>query len=396
MLRRIVFPVVAALVLGLVLASSSHAAPTTPALEVSNSCVGIGTTSQLVIWGSNLSGGTLTDFGLNGVHLFPPVTEPAGNFTTVETISPTVAGLDTIELAVPGAIGATRSLLVVFPQREPCPTTAPPPAPCLPGGLPVPVSVTGLRPFLNDSGQPDTLADTTWFLDYRGENAGQPHFATSPDTVNGTTDNSQAVLPASLATPGAHMVTALSQPQAFSVGPPLSPPFALGPDDVYTTFPVTICQPPPPTTTTGPTVPTTTPTTGTTATTTPTTPTTGPPIITVPTIPTPSTLPPLSPTLTVNPAVGFGGEVTQVHGSGFPPGSTVTLEWLTGIGTVATKAAADGTFTVALLVFPHDQIGVRFVHARGYPASVSARFLNELGPEEPPAASNGQWIFREG
>jgi hypothetical protein len=100
--------------------------------------------------------------------------------------------------------------------------------------------------------------------------------------------------------------------------------------------------------------------------------------------------------LSVDPAVGYGGEVTQVHGSGFPPGITVTLEWLPGLGTVSTPVASDGTFTVGFLIMPRDQIGVRLVHARGFPAGVSTPFLDELGGVQPPGAANGQWIFRQG
>jgi hypothetical protein len=75
---------------------------------------------------------------------------------------------------------------------------------------------------------------------------------------------------------------------------------------------------------------------------------------------------------------------------------TVSLEWEPGIGTQPVTVGSDGMFDVGILVFPHDQIAPRLVHAQGYPQSVSAKFLNELGPEEPPAVSNGQWVFRQG
>jgi hypothetical protein len=397
--RRLAVALSATLLLGVVLVSSGHAQAAPAILEVSNSCAVRGTTTQLTIWGSRVpaGGGTLSD--TQNQFSMP---EPAGNFTaTVPSYTPPNVGTDVVELitnpTVPAA--ATRNILVELPPRQaPCPSTAPGPTPCLTPGQPVPVSVTGLVPFLGDNGAPVTLNDTTWFLDYRGTNALQPFFATSP-TVNNA---ASATLPGKQATPGAHMVTALSQPAPIVAGPPPNPPFALGPDDVYTTFLITICQPPPPTTTTTVhgTVPPTTPTTpGQTTTTTaaPTTPTTIPPgVFLPPTTTPPVTAPPGSPTLAVDPNVGYGGEVTQVHGSGFPPNTVVRLEWLPGIGTVTARVAADGTFTVGMLVFPHDEIGVRLVHAQGFPATVSATFLDELGPEGPPAASNGEWIFRQG
>jgi hypothetical protein len=384
----------AAFIFGVVLVSSGHAQALPAFLEVSNSCAAPGVSTQLTIWGSNVPAGIVADtrelFSLRGL---------SGNFTVTVPYAPraTDAGATDTVFSGPasGAAGPQRLIRITFPTRQSCPTTAPPPpAGCLPIGQPVPLAIVGLLPFTT------APTVTSWFLDYRGENAGQQSFATTTVLNPGTPNAATATnLPGPLATPGVHQITAISQPpppviiQATTV-------FPLGPDDVYTTFPITICQPPPPpTTTTKPTTPTTVPTTGTTPTTGPTTSTTAPPNITLPTLPTlptTPTLPPPSPTLTVNPDVGYGGEVTQVHGSGFPPNTTVTLEWQTGIGTVSTQVAADGTFTVGMLVFPHDQVGPRLVHAQGYPPSVSAHFLDELGPEEPPAASNGQWIFREG
>jgi hypothetical protein len=379
--------------LGSLVVSSGHAAPNQSVLEVSNSCAAVGSTSQLVIWGSNLAGGTLMDTGLAGIHLFQPMPEPAGNFTVTVTIAPTIVGTDVIELfTAAGTVPASRDLLIELPPREPaCPATTPGPSPCLPPGQPIPATLTGILPTFTDP--PTVFADTAWFVDYRGTNAGQTAATTSPD-VNGATSTT---LPGSVATPGPHMITALSQPAPIVAGPPPRPPFLIGPNDVYTTFPIVVCQPPPPTTTTTVkgTVPTTTGTSGPTTTAAPGAPTTLPPLTLPPTTAPPVTSPPSSPTLTVNPGVGYGGEVTEVHGSGFPPGVTVTLEWLPGIGTVAAPVAPDGTFTVGFLVFPHDRIGARLVHAQGFPATVAAVFLDELGPEEPPAAANGEWIFRQ-
>ena len=99
--------------------------------------------------------------------------------------------------------------------------------------------------------------------------------------------------------------------------------------------------------------------------------------------------------LTINPQVVAAGDVTQVHGVGFPPNASVILEWEPGIGIVTAQVGPDGTFTTPFLVIPNDQIGTRLVQASGFPATVSASLLVELGPAEPPSA-DGEWIFRRG
>lgn len=67
------------------------------------------------------------------------------------------------------------------------------------------------------------------------------------------------------------------------------------------------------------------------------------------------------PVLQVQPPVGPPGFVAGAEGRGFPPGATVRLPWTRGIsqspGEVVVEA--DGTFEAQVLVFPHDQLGVR-------------------------------------
>ena len=99
--------------------------------------------------------------------------------------------------------------------------------------------------------------------------------------------------------------------------------------------------------------------------------------------------------LTISPQVVATGDVTQVHGVGFPPNTSVILEWQPGIGIVTAQVGPDGSFTTPFLVIPRDQLGTRLVQASGYPPSVSAGLLVEVGPAEPPSA-DGQWIFRRG
>jgi hypothetical protein len=89
----------------------------------------------------------------------------------------------------------------------------------------------------------------------------------------------------------------------------------------------------------------------------------GGPDVTV-TVPTPSAF---TPVLTVNPGLGPPGSVTEVAGTGFPPGVSVVLAWTGGLGTLPTAsvtAGADGAFrNVPMLVFHRDQLGVRKVTA---------------------------------
>jgi hypothetical protein len=65
------------------------------------------------------------------------------------------------------------------------------------------------------------------------------------------------------------------------------------------------------------------------------------------------------------PAVGPPGTVTTVTGTGFPVGAVVKLSWSQGIPIFAasiTIGASQG-FQVTLLIFPHDELGLRHLNA---------------------------------
>jgi hypothetical protein len=355
-------------------------------LEVSNTCAERPSPpgNTMTLWGSRLALNTAYTVEDNGGLATTSVTaDGLGTFTlklaytaqNVDTNSDTVFVLN----QATGGVVASRAVALVGPGQCPTPAPAPQPASCLPAGVPVPLTVSG--PGINSN------TAIPWYIDYPGAGHSPKPFATptmnpnAPGTISAT-------LPGPLATPGPHIITVIVVP----------PPGAVFIPPLYWTFPILICSPPPPPTTATTHPQTTTPTTSTTPSTpgTPTTTTTLSP--TVPTTPT-TLVPPPPPTqggpaLSIRPGVVEDGQVTEVQGAGFPPGGSVTLEWVSGLGTVTTTAGADGTFTVAFLVLPNDEIGYRAVHAAGYPPSVSAPLLVELGPSEPPAAANGQWIFR--
>ena len=75
-------------------------------------------------------------------------------------------------------------------------------------------------------------------------------------------------------------------------------------------------------------------------------------------------------------------------GTGFPPGRAVVLTLDLMPGQVTATAAADGTFTVPFVIFPHTQYGKRQLHAtvQGVPAPivVSTDFLVVPGSLQPP------------
>jgi hypothetical protein len=359
--------------------STGHATPTQQVIEVSNSCATINTPFDLIIWGSNLPAGTLSDTA----GLFAPRSE-SGDFTaTIPNYRPTSpVGIDEIQLVVNPlfAPAARRDIRIENPANgdPPCPSTSPTTPPCLPIGQPVNVSVTGILPTFTDP--PTVFAFTSWFLDYQGTNAGQQPFATSSVTAGAAS----ATLPGPQATPGTHLVTALSQPQLPGVPP--TPPFPIGDRDVYTTFPITVCPPPPGTT---PTVPGTPGTTPTNPGTTPTTPGTSP---TIPGTTTP-TAPPGSatPVLTLSPAVAPTGQVVMVTGNGFPDNTPVVVQWSPGVGSVATNSGPLGQFTTQLLIMPHDQLGNRQAVAVGFPTAVAPMLVVPSAIE--PGGSNVAILF---
>ena len=102
------------------------------------------------------------------------------------------------------------------------------------------------------------------------------------------------------------------------------------------------------------------------------TPPTRPPIVTPntpPSLPTPIiTIPPTvaipptvsgQPALACSPCLGPPGFVTQLTGSGFPAGATVTLRWAPGLGDKVVVADAAGAFSTQMLVMPGDTLGPR-------------------------------------
>ena len=80
---------------------------------------------------------------------------------------------------------------------------------------------------------------------------------------------------------------------------------------------------------------------------------TDPPIVTVP----PTAAAP--PVIACSPCLGPSGFVTQLTGSGFPAGATVTLRWAPGLGDKVVVADAAGAFSTQMLVMPGDTLGPR-------------------------------------
>jgi WD40-like Beta Propeller Repeat len=95
-----------------------------------------------------------------------------------------------------------------------------------------------------------------------------------------------------------------------------------------------------------------------------------------------------APTLVAKPPLAPPGAVSQVTGTGFPAGKVVVLTLDLMPGQVSVTAAADGTFTVPLVIFPHTQYGKRQLHAtvQGVPTPivVSIDFLVVPGSLQPP------------
>jgi hypothetical protein len=95
-----------------------------------------------------------------------------------------------------------------------------------------------------------------------------------------------------------------------------------------------------------------------------------------------------TPTLVAKPPLAPPGAVSQVTGTGFPAGKVVVLTLDLMPGQVNVTVAADGTFTVPLVIFPHTQYGKRQLHAtvQGVPGPivVSIDFLVVPGSLQPP------------
>lgn len=99
-----------------------------------------------------------------------------------------------------------------------------------------------------------------------------------------------------------------------------------------------------------------------------------------------------TPTITLNPAVGPPGMVTQLTGSGFPAITTVTVTWSPGIGSVTVQTDAFGGFTNWLLILPRDVLGDRQSVAAGYPTAV-APFL-VVPPSVEPGGADPSLLYR--
>ena len=94
--------------------------------------------------------------------------------------------------------------------------------------------------------------------------------------------------------------------------------------------------------------------------------------------------------LTLDPPMGAPGVVTIVEGRGFPAGAVVHLTWDRGIpGRIHDVTAnASGGFRIQVLIFHHDQLGIRDlvaspVDGASFPA-VQARMQVVTGPAQPP------------
>jgi hypothetical protein len=72
-------------------------------------------------------------------------------------------------------------------------------------------------------------------------------------------------------------------------------------------------------------------------------------------------------TIRVNPGVVPLGRVTLVIGTGFEPNTPVSVGLAGGFGARTATPAADGSFTVPLVVFSETTPGTRLVEARSVP-----------------------------
>jgi hypothetical protein len=111
---------------------------------------------------------------------------------------------------------------------------------------------------------------------------------------------------------------------------------------------------------------------------------------------------PLHPRLEIEPSSGPPGYTTRVEGTGFGPGTTVTLTWSRGIDSrdpVEVEVGADGEFTVRILILPHDFIGERTLTAglRGEPDAypdATARYVVTTGSGLPPGPGGSGYVYR--
>ena len=97
--------------------------------------------------------------------------------------------------------------------------------------------------------------------------------------------------------------------------------------------------------------------------------------------------------LTVTPVLRAPGFVVMAHGSGFPAGKQIELQWSYGIGAahpIEVTVGADGSFDQQVLIFPHDFAGERQLTAgtaanpNAFPGA-EATLLVGVGQGSPPA-----------
>lgn len=104
----------------------------------------------------------------------------------------------------------------------------------------------------------------------------------------------------------------------------------------------------------------------------------------------------LQPVLTVSPAVASVGQVVQVHGVDFPPGTALTFTWDAGVTatTAPTVVPTGGTFDAQVLILPKDRIGPRMLlvgqsQSGGPPAQVPVLVVPRN--EQPPELGGQAW-----
>jgi len=101
--------------------------------------------------------------------------------------------------------------------------------------------------------------------------------------------------------------------------------------------------------------------------------------------------------LAVDPSVLEPGQLTKVTGTGFAPGTPVTLAWqqpggVPLLGTATVTAGGDGSISAFLLVMPGDLTGPRQVVATQGGLKLTASALVGAAPMQP--APGGQLVYR--
>lgn len=96
-------------------------------------------------------------------------------------------------------------------------------------------------------------------------------------------------------------------------------------------------------------------------------------------------------TLAISPAVLEPGELTQVTGTGFTPGTPVILSWRASVGgapllgTLSVAVGTGGAISGFFLVMPNDLLGPRQLVATQGATKLTANALVDPGPTQPSA-----------